>query len=668
MKTAFLFILLTLFLSPVHAAESKTNENSDQPFAVYQTLPAKKSLLTSSQFAVLDDFNSGRMKTRRGAQWQVKSPAIGALDLELVNEDARNPDRGYSLKGVFNLAPHESARVITLLNRMDVSQAQYFVFKCKISTDSQNPKFTGRWRVALTDWRHKKVIRDITTLCSENQNVWVDVIVPISDFKTLDLDQLFSLEFTLVAGNDNLRGELQFDEIAFYGSSNVEFESLRDNLVGFPSEKINVKKQKQLQDTRDHRAFLKIIAEDTWKYFTQAIDRETGLVVDHLRVGDFPLAADYTSPTNIAMDLLATVSAHDLGFISRQEALSKLKRIITTLQDMRRYKGFFYNFYDTKKLQISRSYISTVDMGWLAVGLVVVRQAFPHELKSQITQILNDFSFEELLDTENNQLVVGIEIPERNFGQYHYGLLVSEARTTSFYAIGKGDLPRDHWWFLFRTLPQSWKWQTQVPQGTEIEHDGLPVFEGYYSYQDKKFVPSWGGSLFEFLMPTLVMKERELGPWALGLNDRRAAELQRDYALKEKKYPVWGISPAAITSGRRWDYAEFGVKMLGAKGYPDRGIITPHVSFLALDVYPEEALANIRRLLKYDIYGEYGFYDSVNVKSKQANHQYLALDQGMILVAISNYLTGGAIQERFHADPIGRQAEELLMKESFFTT
>lgn len=169
-------------------------------------------------------------------------------------------------------------------------------------------------------------------------------------------------------------------------------------------------------------------------------------------------------------------------------------------------------------------------------------------------------------------------------------------------------------------------------------------------------------------MPTLVLKERELAPNGLGLNNRIMTELQRDYALVEKKYPVWGISPAADSNGRTWQYLELGVPELGAKGYPDREVITPHVSFLALDSLPKDAIQNIRKLLDYPIYGDYGFYDAINLKNNRVNPQYLALDQGMILVAICNYLSGGAIQNRFHADPVGKKAESLLSKETFFNS
>ncbi|WKL02552.1 glucoamylase family protein [Paenibacillus amylolyticus] len=144
---------------------------------------------------------------------------------------------------------------------------------------------------------------------------------------------------------------------------------------------------------------------------------------------------------------------------------------------------------------------------------------------------------------------------------HHYGMFYTEPRVGSYIAIGKGDVPKDHWWKMYRTLPQEWDWQAQIPQGKSVKYDGVDVFEGSYEYKDKKFVPSWGGSMFEALMPGMVIKEKELGTQALGLNNQRHVDLQIEYA-KEKGYAVWGFSPSATPTG----YSEFGsnaVRYLG---------------------------------------------------------------------------------------------------------
>jgi len=658
-------LLATLILSIFSFHSILFGQTQPENFKVFQTIHAGKSLLTSPQFIVIDDFNDGKFKNRRGAPWQTKAPAVGALDISLDKDDARNAQRGYSLKASFHLSPGERVSFRSFLTRLDVSQAEHFVFKYKLHVKDRK-KFKGRFRLALTDWNYETVIQDITQVFPPNKT-WKEVILPMKLFKELDLDQLFSIEFILVSRGEAARGDLWVDEIAFFGFNDVAFESHRDNLKGFPKIIYDHRRRDRLRNEIDDRRLLKAIAYDTWKFFENASDKDTFLIVDHIRLGDAPLIADYTSPTNIAMDLLATISAKELGFISRWDALKKLRNIFDTLDQMKRYKGFFYNFYDTKKLTVTRNYISTVDSGWLAVALVVIRQAYQEELGERATRFLDEFSFGELIDPENNQFVVGIDVPERNFGGYHYGLLVTEARVTSFYAIGKEDVPRSHWWFMYRTPPKVWRWQNQEPQGKMVTYDGIDVFQGHYRYGNKIFVPSWGGSTFEFLMPTLVMKERELAPRGLGLNNRITTQLQIDYALKEKGYPVWGISPAAISSGKRWTYGEFGVKKLGAKGYHDRAIITPHASFLALDSLPEQAIKNIRKLLEYDIYGEYGFFDSLNLRNKQVNPQYLSLNQGMIMVALCNYLTQGAIQNYFHKDRIAKNAEDLLSEEVFFT-
>lgn len=649
--TLCFFLPASLFGPLAFAAE-------EQQIQAFKVVLPHKSLLTSTQFLVLDDFNTAKLINQFGALWQTKARA---LDLSIQKIDARNPDRGASLRAAYRLADRENAVITSRLNDLDVSQAESLVFKCRVQDVEDQ---AGRFLVILTDSQRTAARYEFTAQCPASDE-WHDVMIPLDRFRGLNWDRLFSIQFVIQAGKGKNGGVLQMDEMAFFGFNDVAFESNRDNLRGFPRVTYDETKRKQLIEERN-RDLLTRIAMDTWNFFQNARDNRTHLIVDHVRVGDAPLAAAYTSPTNIAMDLLATVAAFDLEFITRAQAVKRVLEIISTLKTLRRYENFFYNFYDTRQLTVTRSYISSVDNGWLAIALVIIRQAFPEETGAEASAILDSFDFEAFLDPENNHLVVGFDVPKREFGNFHYGMLVTEARAMSYYAIGKGDIPAGHWWFLYRTLPDTWKWQTQVPKGKQVTREDIDYFQGHYEYGGKKFVPSWGGSLFEVLMPTLVINEEKLGKKGLGANNRVLTELHRDYALKEKGYPLWGISPAATGNGRQWQYQEFGIKKLGAKGYPDRGFMTPHVAFLALQTLPKDALRNIRKLLTYEnTYGEYGLYDSINLRNLRVNPQYLALDQGMTLIAICNYLKKNSIQKRFHDDPVGHNAEHLLNEEFF---
>jgi hypothetical protein len=629
---------------------------------IYNSLSPNKPLRTSTQFKVIDDFNAPKLKNSLGGAWIVEKDQEKKVRLDLKREDARRTSFGSSLWARFNLKKKEKTTFKTSLERLDMSAANYLVLKCKIQTAEP---FKGRIRIALADWAGKTVEKDITDACVATEG-WNDVLLPIAAFMGVDLDQLGFLSFSVFARENNLAGKVGLDEIAFWGRPEVGFESVVDNFVGFPQAVLNEPRRSELLATRNEREFLLKIAQDTWRYFENATDKRNHLVSDHLKVGDFPLAAAYTSPTNIAMDLMGTVAARELGILSSGQAARRAQSLLKTLKKLKKWKGFFFNFYETTRLNVSRQFVSSVDSGWLAVSLVVVRRAFPGEIAAEATALLDGFHFQEFMDPETNQLRVGYDVEQERATPYHYGMLVTEARTTVLYAIGKGDLPEESWWYLYRTAPEEWEWQNQKPQGKTVERDKVSYFQGYYKDGSKKFVPSWGGSLFEVLMPTLVVREEKYAAKNLGANNKITAELHRDYALKEKKYPVWGISPASTSDGRRWQYGEYGIKKLGVKGYPDRGVITPHVSFLALGSLPKDALKNIRKLLEFEIYGEYGFYDSISFPSKRINTQYLALDQGMVLIPIANYLKKGVIQDYFHADPVGKKIKELLGKEDFF--
>jgi hypothetical protein len=682
LKSAFFVFAALLFLTGMSPRESaapqkpspKASETYVQQIGpageeapmdigkIYDSVPSNKPLRASSQFKVVDDFNRGELKNAVGGAWSIEKDQEKKVRTDLKKEDARGARSGASLWARFNLRKKDKTAFRTSLERLDMSAAHYLVFKCKI----QAPRpFKGNVRIALSDWAGKTAEKDVTDACLEGEK-WNEVVLPMSVFMGVDLDQLGFLSFKVSARDANLAGKLGLDEIAFFGHPEVGFESVEDNFVGFPQAVLNEPRRKELLATREDNELLLKVAQDTWRYFEAATDKRTRLVSDHFKVGDFPLAAAYTSPTNIALDLMGTVAARELGIITPEQASGRVQSLLKTLKKLKTWKGFFFNFYETTRLGVTRQFVSSVDSGWLAVALVVVRQAFGGEIAADATALLDGFHFQEFLDPETNQLRVGYDVEQDRPTPYHYGMLATEARVASLYGIGKGDLPEEHWWYLYRTAPEEWDWQTQEPHGKMARQGAVSYFQGYYKEGNKKFVPSWGGSLFEFLMPTLVIREQKYASKNLGANDRIVTELQRDFALKEKKYPVWGISPASTSDGRRWMYGEYGVKRLGVKGYPDRGVITPHASFLALDALPKDAIKNIRKLLTFPIYGEYGFYDSISFPSERINTQYLVLDQGMVLIPIANYLKKGVIQGYFHKDPIGKKIEELLGKEEFF--
>jgi hypothetical protein len=169
--------------------------------------------------------------------------------------------------------------------------------------------------------------------------------------------------------------------------------------------------------------------------------------------------------------------------------------------------------------------------------------------------------------------------------------------------------------------------------------------------------------MFEALMPTLLVDERALAPRSLGRNAEVHVEVQRRYALEELGWPVWGMSPSLAPHPD--GYREYGVPVLGARGYPDAAV-TPHAVALALAVAPEAAIANLRQLAqRYDIYGDFGFFDSVDPRTGTVATAYLVLDQSMLFVALANHLESGVIQKRFASDPIALRALSILADEDF---
>ena len=418
------------------------------------------------------------------------------------------------------------------------------------------------------------------------------------------------------------------------------------------------------------RAFVARLARDTWHGLEAFVDREHQLPVDHVRFGDASVArqdarvGDYTNIASVGLRLLAIVAAYDLDLVSAPQAGARIRAVLDTLGRLETHAGFFFNYYDTTTLERTSNLVSFVDSSWLTAALMVVRGAFP-ELAADCTRLIDAGDYRFFYDEARGRMSHGYYVHLGARSKFHYGVLYAESRLGSVIAIGKGDVPPAHWFRMVRTFPPACTWQTQTPKGRVPKTiDGQTFYGGWYEWGGERYVPSWGGSMFEALMPTLVLDEGRFAPQSLGANDVAHATVQRRFAAGELGYPVWGLSPSA-TPGVD-SYGEYGVRVLGTLGYGP-GAVTPHASALALAVTPDDAAANLRRLAgTYDLYGEYGLYDAVEPRSGEVARAYLALDQEMILVAAANYLKDGCIQRRFAADPIAQRALPVLARESFF--
>jgi hypothetical protein len=440
---------------------------------------------------------------------------------------------------------------------------------------------------------------------------------------------------------------------------------LRERLEGWP-ERLAVPREEL---PRDERGFLMRVARDTWRGLVALSDREHGLPIDHVRFDSRSLdpaktsIGDYASVSSVGLWLAAIAAAHDLGLAPRDEAVARARRVLATLAQLETHRGVLFNFYDTTTLERTSHFLSFVDSVWLTAGLMVTRQAFP-ELAPAASRMIDQRNYGFFYDRENQVMSHGYYVDLQAYSPYHYATLYTEARLGSLIAIGKGEVPEEHWFRMVRTFPPQCGWQSLAPQGRHPKRvRGFDLAGGWYEWKGVRYVPSWGGSMFEALMPLLLLDERGAAPRSLGANADAHVEIQRRFALEDLGQPVWGRSPSATTAPG--GYREYGVGVLGVSGY-DEALVTPHAAALALMVAPEAAIANLRRLVDlYDVYGDFGFWDAVDPRTGEVGFAQLALDQEMILISIANHLTGGTVQRRFTSDPIVARALPLLAAEDF---
>ncbi|HPP12665.1 MAG TPA: glucoamylase family protein, partial [bacterium] len=278
----------------------------------------------------------------------------------------------------------------------------------------------------------------------------------------------------------------------------------------------------------------------------------------------------------------------------------------------------------------------------LGAGEVEQRMQQIPVLASRCTEMA-EMDWDFLYDHSRRLFVLGYHVAERRRDTVYYDLLASEARLASFVAIAQGAVAQEHWFALSRLISG----------------------EG-----ENAVLLSWGGSLFEYLMPLLVMPN--FRGTLLDQACRAAVKRQIEYAA-ERGIP-WGISEAAYNaadSSRNYQYDSFGVPGLGFRtGLAEDLVVAPYASALALMVYPGKACQNLQRLRKVGLEGQFGFYEAVDfTPGRLARDQqqavircFMAHHAGMTLVSVANTLLNWPMPGRFRQNPSFRAAELLLQE------
>ncbi len=524
--------------------------------------------------------------------------------------------------------------------------------------------------------------------------------------------------------------------------------------------------------TADDARALRLIARRTWRYFeTFVTPAHNWLPPDNFQQDPTDVVAHRTSPTNIGLYLLSALAARDLGWASLSDTLTRLEATLATLHKLDRFRGHFYNWYDTHDLRaLEPRYVSSVDSGNLAGHLIVVAnaclewaarpakaacsaldidaltiarteaanlralrrmpalawaqverdlaeleetaraiaidEASPIETLSALSRraetiadtvaahaldhsdaasqdlvywlraaalsfagrlnealsradvalgpkltslarafrtlaIEMDFSF--LLDRHRLLLSIGYRGADGVLDPSCYDLLASEARLASLFAIAKGDAPTKHWFRLGHAV-------TLLSQGPALI--------------------SWSGSMFEYLMPALVLHEPRYS--LLERTNELIVHQQIEHGRRMRT--PWGISESAYNARDlelNYQYSNFGVPGLGLKrGLADNLVISPYATALGAMVQPLAAVRNFRALAEMGALGRFGFYEAVDFTPERVQvgrrseivQSFMAHHQGMTISAITNVLCDNVLRTRFHAEPMIKAAELLLQE------
>jgi len=263
------------------------------------------------------------------------------------------------------------------------------------------------------------------------------------------------------------------------------------------------------------------------------------------------------------------------------------------------------------------------------------------DLLSSINTLTDGMNMRFLYDEERRLFSIGFSVTEQRLDTSHYDLLASEVRIGSLVAIARGDVPARHW---------------------------LAMARPYGSIGGRRVLLSWTGTMFEYLMPLLLQKTYDNS--LLDQACREAVTVQIEYGRRQGV--PWGISESAysdVDANRTYQYQAFGVPGLGLKrSIGEDVVVAPYATMLALAVAPREAVRNLKHLSRLGLYGDYGFYEAIDLTRERSREggrgviveAYMAHHQAMSFLAIDNLVHDHAMQRRFHRDPRVRASEPLF--------
>lgn len=418
-------------------------------------------------------------------------------------------------------------------------------------------------------------------------------------------------------------------------------------MVAYRISQINEKKNRKI--TSKEKEELTEIAKRTWLFFDTYMNEENNyLMPDNFDDSRKMKITNHTSSTNIGLSIVAVISAYNIGFIKKEDAINRIKNIINTIEKLEKWNGHLYNWYNIKTLKpIKPEFVSSVDSGNFVGYLYTLKgmleeNNFEKELQKKIQSLIDNTDFSKLYDYDKNLFSIGYDISSNKLVDSYYDLLASEARLASFVAIAKEDIPYKHWFCLGRACTK---------------------------YDRKYGLVSWSGTMFEYFMPNVIMKN-----YNNSLMQRTCEFVTYSQQKYAKKLNIpWGISESAFALKDlkyNYQYKAFGVPWLGLKrGLDEDIVVSPYSSIMAIEDATEDVLKNITKLKEMEAYDKYGFFESIDFTPSRVQNKkieivktYMAHHQALILLSINNFLNQNILRKYFEKNSEIRKVEILLQE------
>lgn len=392
--------------------------------------------------------------------------------------------------------------------------------------------------------------------------------------------------------------------------------------------------------SKDFEDLLKNIFNSTYKFFTNEQNHsKVGLVNGAYQSANNVGWVKITTPSDLGFTILSHVSAYEMGLINYTEFIENVEPLINIIQKLPKFKGILYdkiNIYDIKNNNYK--YLSAIENGNLLIALCVLLTYTKNQNQLDVLKLIDDMQIEFLFDYNKGLYRTGYNVNTGAMDASWHDLLGSESSVFYLVSVALNRINKNY----FNNLSKN-----------------------SVKYNTTATLYSYGGGMIEQLFTSQFFNYHD---GTVVYNSAKNLIKMHIRYSKENNFKLWGMSDSAylkFDKDNLYMMQSFGLEKVAVKNEFYGNVVSPYSSIISLSFESKKVQENLNNYIRIGMSNGFGLYDSYDLDNSKAVKYYDAKHQGLVLIAICNFLNSNVIIKSLEKLPQIRSAN-LLLEDSCF--